>query len=112
MESSLTLFYAPFSKEIPFVLWGGTVQTPPKTQPLQFPFPLLFIRKSASEVPGREIFAEENCMWRGGVEREKKGEKNAQKKRWVLLGQSNLRGLNTKISEMEHGPGKIRVFQG
>ena len=44
------------------------------------PSPCSFHFLYCKQVPEREGFAEETCLWSGGVEREKKGEKDVQKK--------------------------------
>ena len=61
-----------------FFLWGNRVQNRP-----QNPAPagcLFSTRKSGLEIPERGDFGEENCLGKGGVDRAKKGKKDAQKK--------------------------------
>ena len=66
----LTFFRAPFVTESLFFLWGNSVQTPsPKPTPVGS---LSSTEKCSSEVPEIGGFSEENCLRRGGVDREKK----------------------------------------
>ena len=49
-------------------------------------------RKSRSEAPERRDLGEENCLGKGGAEREKKGKKDAQKKVGFLVREGPLGG--------------------
>ena len=51
-----------------FFLWGDLVQNRTQT------------RKSRAEVPERGDLGEENCLGKGGVDKAKKGKKDAQRK--------------------------------
>ena len=62
-----------------FPLWGNPAQNRPQNPaPPGCPF---YTRKSRCEVPERGDFGEENCLGKGGVDRGKKGRKDAQKKK-------------------------------
>ena len=74
----LTFSRAPGKKDFPFFLWGDPAQNRPQNPALAGC--LFSTRKSRSEVPGRGEFWEENCLGKGGVDRAKKGKKDAQKK--------------------------------
>ena len=86
LENIFCNLYSPFffarqkKRIFLFFLWGDPVQNRP-----QNPAPagcLFSTRKSRSEVPERGDFGEENCLGKGGADREKK-EKRMHKKRWV-----------------------------
>ena len=76
----LTFSRAPEKKKkgFSFLSCGATPsRTVPKTQPLQVAFSLLERVDLRSQKRG--ILGEENCLGKGGVDRAKKGKKDAQK---------------------------------
>ena len=76
------LFSRARKKGFPFCCWVTQSRTVPKTQPLQVAFPLLERVDLRSQDPRKKKgdLGKKIAWGRGGVERQKKGKKDAQKK--------------------------------